>query len=96
MEKDVNELVAMCAMFLQDVDDLVASYPAIKRAKQMMQMAYDSLVKGGSMSLAEAKAYAQKLRNATRDLNTILKQIRRGAVVVHPFYTIHGEIVTCN
>jgi len=64
------------AAFLQDVDDLLATYPAIKRAKQMMQMAYDSLVKGGSMSMAKAKPHVEKLRNATRDMNKNLKQIK--------------------
>jgi len=76
IKKDVSELVSTCATFLQDVDDLLATYPAIKRAKQMMQMAYDSLVKGGSMSMAKAKPHVEKLRNATRDMNKNLKQIK--------------------
>jgi len=76
IKKDVSELVSTCATFLQDVDDLLATYPAIKRAKQMMQMAYDSLVKGGSMTMAKAKPHVEKLRNATRDMNKNLKQIK--------------------
>ena len=74
IKKDVSELVSTCATFLQDVDDLVATYPATNRATQMMQMAYDSLVKGGSMSMAKAKPHVEKLRNATRDMNKNLKQ----------------------
>ena len=52
-------------------------YPAIKKAKQQMQLAYDSLVKqGATPTLAKAKASVEKLRNATRDMNKNLKLIR--------------------
>ena len=76
IKKDVSELISTCATFLQDVEDLVTTYPAVKKAKQMMQLAYDSLVKGGSMSLAKAKPHVEKLRNATRDMNKNLKLLK--------------------